>query len=140
MLDKMDNALIGLLRRNGRATLSELAADLGVQRSTVRSRLDRLTTGGEISGFTVLTRADVTDAPVRGLMMLEIAGRGAERVSGQLRRIKEVRAVHSTNGAWDLVAEINTDTLETFDKVLTDIRKFDDITRSETNLLLSTRR
>ena len=77
-MDKTDNALIALLRRNGRASLSDLAADLGVQRSTVRTRLDRLISGGEISGFTVLTRADVTDAPVRGLMMLEIAGRGAD--------------------------------------------------------------
>lgn len=136
----MDNALIGLLRRNGRASLSELAADLGVQRSTVRARLDRLISGGEIAGFTVLTRADVSDAPVRGLMMLAIAGRGAEKVNKALRQHREVQAVHSTNGSWDLIAEINTDTLEAFDKVLTSIRKMEEITRSETNLLLSTRR
>ena len=139
-MDKTDNALIALLRRNGRASLSDLAADLGVQRSTVRTRLDRLISGGEISGFTVLTRADVTDAPVRGLMMLEIAGRGADKVRQALRRISSVTAVHSTNGAWDLIAEIQTDTLQKFDDVLTQIRKMDDIKRSETNLLLSTQR
>jgi len=111
-MDKLDNQLIALLQRNGRASLSELASDLNVQRSTVRVRLDRLIAGGEISGFTVLTRADVTDSPVRGLMMLEITGRGAERVRNALRRISAVRAVHSTNGAWDLIAEISTDTLE----------------------------
>jgi DNA-binding Lrp family transcriptional regulator len=139
-MDKLDNALIALLRRNGRASLSDLAADLGVQRSTVRVRLDRLIAGGEISGFTVLTRADVTDAPVRGLMMLEIAGRGAEKVRSALRRISAVQAVHSTNGTWDLIAEINTETLEKFDAVLFEIRNLDAITRSETNLLLSTQR
>lgn len=139
-MDKLDSALIALLRRNGRAALSELAAALQVQRSTVRVRLDRLITGGEISGFTVLTRADVTDAPVRGLMMLEIAGRGADRVRSALRRVHAVQAVHSTNGAWDLIAEINTETLEAFDAVLTQIRKMEEITRSETNLLLSTQR
>lgn len=140
MMDKLDNSLIALLRRNGRASLSDLAADLGVQRSTVRVRLDRLIAGGEISGFTVLTRADVTDAPVRGLMMLEIAGRGAEKVRSALRRISAVQAVHSTNGTWDLIAEINTETLEKFDAVLFEIRNLDAITRSETNLLLSTQR
>lgn len=139
-MDKLDNSLIALLRRNGRASLSDLAADLGVQRSTVRVRLDRLIAGGEISGFTVLTRADVTDAPVRGLMMLEIAGRGAEKVRSALRRISAVQAVHSTNGTWDLIAEINTETLEKFDAVLFEIRNLDAITRSETNLLLSTQR
>ena len=139
-MDKTDNALIAALRRDGRATLSELASTLGVQRSTVRARLDRLIAGGEIAGFTVLTRADVLDAPVRGLMMLEIAGRGAERVKKGLRSYRDVKAVHSTNGSWDLIAEISTDTLEAFDKVLTDIRKMPEITRSETNLLLSTQR
>jgi len=139
-MDKTDEALVALLRKNGRATLSELAADLGIQRSTARARLDRLINGGEIAGFTVLTRADVADAPVRGLMMLAVAGRGAEKVSHQLRKYREVKAVHSTNGTWDLIAEIGTDTLEHFDTVLTNIRRLDEITRSETNLLLSTRR
>jgi DNA-binding Lrp family transcriptional regulator len=78
--------------------------------------------------------------PVRGLMMLEIAGRGADKVMKYLQRQPEVRAVHSTNGTWDLIAEIGTDTLEHFDQVLTAIRRLDSVTRSETNLLLSTRR
>ena len=136
----MDNQLIGLLRRDGRASLSELAAHLGVTRATVRARLDRLQAGGEIAGFTVLTRADVTPQPVRGLMMLDIAGRGAEKVARSLQGMPEVLAVHSTNGTWDLIAEIGTDTLERFDRVLTQIRRMDAITRSETSLLLSTRR
>lgn len=139
-MDKMDGDLIALLRKNGRATLSELAADLNVQRSTVRSRLDRLISGGQITGFSVQTRTDISDAPVRGLMMLAIAGRGAEKVSKALLKFRDVQAIHSTNGSWDLIAEIGTDTLEQFDIVLTNIRKIDEITRSETNLLLSTRR
>ncbi|MEO1638365.1 MAG: Lrp/AsnC family transcriptional regulator [Pseudomonadota bacterium] len=139
-MDKTDNALIAALKRNGRASLSDLAATLGITRSTVRVRLDRLVQGGEIAGFTVLTRADVRPDAVRGLMMLEIAGRGAEKVMKALGRMPEVRAVHSTNGAWDLIAEIGTETLEDFDQVLFAIRRLDGVTRSETNLLLSTRR
>lgn len=139
-MDELDGRLIRLLRRDGRASLSELAIDLGVTRATVRARLDRLQSGGEIAGFTVLTRADVTPQPVRGLMMLEIAGRGADRVSRALDAMPAVHAVHSTNGTWDLIAEIGTDTLEAFDQVLTQIRRMDAITRSETSLLLSTRR
>lgn len=139
-MDKLDSQLIGLLRRDGRASLSALADDLGVQRSTVRARLDRLMEGGEIAGFTVLTRADVTPSPVRGLMMLEIAGRGAEKIGKALRAIPQVVAVHSTNGTWDMIVEINEDTLAGFDRVLSKIRMLDAITRSETNLLLSTQR
>ena len=139
-MDKVDSALIAALKRNGRASLSDLAATLGITRSTVRVRLDRLVQGDEIAGFTVRTRADVRPDAVRGLMMLEIAGRGAEKVMKTLGRMPEVRAVHSTNGAWDLIVEIGTETLEAFDQVLFAIRRLDGVTRSETNLLLSTRR
>lgn len=139
-LDNLDGHLIAALKRNGRASLSELAGELGVTRSTVRVRLDKLQQGGEIAGFTVRTRSDVRPDPVRGLMMLEVAGRGADKVLRQLQRIPQVRAVHSTNGTWDLIAEIGTETLEQFDQVLFDIRRIDAVSRSETNLLLSTRR
>jgi len=140
ILDDMDGALIAALKRNGRASLSDLASELGVTRSTIRVRLDRLVAGGEIAGFTVVTRSDVRPDAVRGLMMLEIAGRGGEKVMKALGRMPQVRAVHSTNGAWDLIAEIGTDTLEAFDQVLFAIRRLEGVTRSETNLLLSTRR
>ncbi|KJZ20184.1 Lrp/AsnC family transcriptional regulator [Loktanella sp. S4079] len=139
-MDKLDTRLIGALRRNGRASLSELAAELKVTRSTVRSRLDRLVDGGEIVGFSVLTRSDVRPDPVRGFMMLEIAGRGAEKISKSLTRMPQVQMVHSTNGTWDLIAEIGTATLEEFDHALTAIRRLEGVTRSETSLLLSTRR
>ena len=138
-MDKTDGALIAALKHNGRASLTELADTLGITRATARARLDKLVQGGEIAGFTVLTRSDVRTDAVRGLMMLEISGRGAEKTMKQLQRIAQVKAVHSTNGTWDLIAEIGTDTLEAFDQVLFDIRRLDGVTRSETNLLLSTR-
>ena len=106
----------------------------------MRTRLAKLEADGEIVGFTVLTRSDLSTHPVRGLMMLEISGRGTEKVARHLRQMPDVQAVHSTNGAWDLIAEVGTATLEDFDRVLTDIRKQEAITKSETSLLLSTRR
>ena len=68
------------LKRDGRASLSELAHDLSVTRTTVRSRMARLQHTGEIAGFSVLTRADVAPHAVRGLMMLGIEGRGTEKI------------------------------------------------------------
>ena len=139
-MDDLDQRLIAALRRDGRATLSELAHDLGVTRTTIRSRLARLLSRGEIAGFTVLTRADVQAAPVRGLMMLQVEGRGTDRVMKRLAGIAQVSAFHTTNGTWDLIAEVDTRTLEELDEVLFAIRRIEGVTRSETNLLLSSRR
>jgi DNA-binding Lrp family transcriptional regulator len=139
-MDEMDSTLIKALQRDGRASVSELSADLGVTRATVKARMDRLRASGEIAGFTVLTRKDVAAHPVRGLMMLGIEGRGTEKVMRALGAMVEVQAVHSTNGTWDLIIEIGTATLDALDAVLFRIRRMDGVTRSETSLLLSTRR
>jgi DNA-binding Lrp family transcriptional regulator len=139
-MDELDQRLLAALRRDGRASLSELAHHLSVTRATVRARMARLQASGEVVGFTVLTRGDVAAAPVRGLMMIQAEARGTDRVMARLAGVPEVTAIHSTNGTWDLIAEIGTDTLEAFDDVLSAIRRFEGVTRSETNLLLTSRR
>ncbi|KIN60882.1 Transcriptional regulator, AsnC family protein [Sulfitobacter noctilucae] len=139
-MDKMDSRIIAALQRDARAPLSDLAAMLNVSRTTLRARIAKLQDSGEIVGFTVRTRADVMQDPVRGLMMIGIEGRGTERITRQLGNFAEVRAVHSTNGRWDVIIEIGTETLEQFDAVLTQIRRLDGIVASETNLLLKTRK
>lgn len=139
-LDEIDQRLIAELRRDGRAAVTELAERVGAARATVQARLERLQSRGEIVGFTVLTRSDVSPMPVRGLMLIAIEGRGADRIMARLTGMTEVQAVHSTNGRWDLIAEIGTRTLEEFDQVLFRIRQIEGITASETSLLLATRR
>ena len=139
-MDEMDSRIIAALRADARAPMSALADQLGTTRTTLRARIARLQAQGDIVGFTVLTRADVMHDPVRGLMMIAIEGRGTERVIRQLNGFAEVRALHSTNGRWDVIVEIGTATLEDFDAVLTRIRRLDGIVASETNLLLKTRK
>lgn len=139
-MDETDLRLIAELRRDGRAALSDLAERLDLSRATVRARMERLAARGEIAGFTVVTRADVTEAPVRALMMIGIEGRGGERIMARLAGFPAVMAVHSTNGKWDLIAELATQTLLELDEVIHRIRAIDGVITSETNLLLSTRR
>ena len=139
-MEESDLRLIAELRRDGRASLSDLAETLGLSRATVRARMERLAARGEIAGFTVVTRADVTAAPVRGLMMIGIEGHGGEKIMARLSGLPAVMAVHSTNGKWDLIVELSTQTLLELDEVIHRIRNIDGVMRSETNLLLSTRR
>ncbi len=139
-MDITDERLIAELRRDGRASVMALADRLGVSRATVRARLSRLQQEGEIVGFTAITRGDVADAPVRGLMLIGIEGRGAERIMARLSGLAQVTAVHSTNGRWDLIVELSAQSLAELDKVLSQIRALDGVMASETNLLLSSRR
>ena len=139
-VDRMDIALIAALRHDARASLSDLAIRLNMSRTTVRARMERLRESGEILGFSVVMRQDTLQDPIRGLMMIGIEGRGTERIIRQLNGMADIRAVHSTNGRWDVIVEIGTDTLESFDQVLNNIRKLDGVVSSETSLLLATRK
>lgn len=136
----MDSRLIAALRRDGRMSISDLAGLLGVTRTTVRARMARLEADGIITGYTVLTRTDAARAPVRGLVMLGIEGRGTDRIIKHLQGMTEVEEIHTTNGAWDLIVRIGTDTLEHLDVVLFAVRRLEGVIRSETSLLLSQRR
>lgn len=139
-MDDLDRKLISALRHDARASLSDLALLLGVSRTTVRGRIERLRTRGDIVGFTVVLRQDAHRDAVRGLMMIGIEGRGADRITRQLGGLPEVRAIHATNGRWDLIVELGTETLEALDTVLGRIRRLDGVSTSETSLLLSTRK
>src|SRR5680860_1105333 len=55
-MDDIDRALISALRHDARASLSDLAAALGVSRTTIRSRIERLQRSGEIMGFSVVLK------------------------------------------------------------------------------------
>lgn len=139
-MDEMDKRLVGMLREDARASISQLADRLGWSRTTVRARLTALQDRGDIVGFSVVLKSDEMRNPVRGLMMIAIEGRGTDRIIRQLSSMPEVRRIHSTNGRWDVIVEIGTQTLEAFDKVLVQVRRLDGVTASETSLLLSTRK
>jgi len=59
-------------------------------------------------------------------------------VIAALRGDPAVGALHSTNGRWDIVAELRADSLASFDQVLGRIRRLEGISSTETSLLLST--
>ncbi|HKK85063.1 MAG TPA: Lrp/AsnC family transcriptional regulator [Roseovarius sp.] len=139
-MDDVDRQLISALRHDARASLSDLAITLGVSRTTVRGRIERLQQSGEIVGFSVVLKGDAARDPVRGLMLIGIEGRGTDRIIRQLNGLSSVRKVHTTNGRWDVIVEIGAESLEEFDEVLARIRRFDGVATSETSLLLSTRK
>lgn len=139
MLDQLDRDLIAILRSDGRAPVASLAASLGVSRATVKARLDRLQAEGVIQGFTVLLNAPEADA-IRAVMLVEVEGKATEGVVRRLRGFPEIRALYATNGRWDLVAEIETRDLQSFDELLRRVREVDGIGVTETNLLLAARK
>lgn len=139
MLDELDRSLIALLRADSRKPAATLAKALGVSRGTIQNRVDRLVRDGIIQAFTIRTRPDAANR-VRAIMTIAIEGERSGAVVRALKGFPEVAAIHTTNGRWDLVAEIDVETLAAFSEALDRIRQIEGIASTETSILLATQK
>ena len=89
-------------------------------------------------GFTVRVREDYELDGIRAVMMIEVVGKSTSQVIKRLRGMPELQTLHTTNGSWDLVAEIQAASLSDFDRVLREVRLIEGVLNSETSILLST--
>ncbi|KQR41533.1 Lrp/AsnC family transcriptional regulator [Acidovorax sp. Leaf160] len=139
-LDDTDHRLIALLRDDARLPVAMLARHLQVARGTVQNRLARLEREGVIVGYTVRLKPLAVRSGVRALMTIAAEGNQATQVLQALRGNPHVTALHMTNGRWDIVAELQTDSLSEFEQLLSGLRRLPGIASSETSLLLSTQK
>jgi DNA-binding Lrp family transcriptional regulator len=95
---------------------------------------------GVIQGFSVRTLPDAEGERVRAVMTIAIEGERSAAVIKALRGLPEVDKVHTTNGRWDLIAELDTATLAEFSRTLDQIRTIEGIASTETSILLATQK
>ncbi len=140
MMDELDQKLLALLRADARQPVSTLADLLRVSRATVRARIERMVRSGIIQGFTVTLGSEAQPNAIRAVTMIEVEGQGADKVIKRLQGFPEVSRINTTNGRWDIVAEIEVATLEEFDQVLRRMREVPGISSTETSIMLSKRK
>jgi DNA-binding Lrp family transcriptional regulator len=139
-MDELDRKLLALLRADARDSAASLAKQLKVSRGTVQNRIARMRAEGVIQGFTVRTQPELEANRVRAVMTIAIEGERSRAVVRALQGLPEVTAIHTTNGRWDLVCELDVATLAEFSRALDQIRTIDGIASTETSILLATRR
>lgn len=137
-MDDTDRQLIALLRDNARTPVVALAKALRVARATVQNRIARLESEGVIVGYTVRLKPGAEAHRIRAIMSIAVEGHHGDKVRRALRGNVFVETLHTTNGRWDMVAELRADTLEAFDQALNVIRAIPGIAHTETSILLST--
>ena len=138
LLDELDRRLIASLRADSRTPVAALAKALKVSRGTVQNRIDRLVARGVIRGFTIATRPEMEANRVRAVMTIAIEGERSAAVVQALKGFPQIARIHTTNGRWDLVVELDVATLGEFSQTLDEIRRIEGIASTETSILLAT--
>ena len=136
-LTHTDRKLLLALKKDSRASVTTLSGEIGVARATIQASIKRLVEAGVIQRFTIdidpLTERDL----VRAVMSIEVQGVMTSTVIRALKRMPEIISLHSTNGIWDLVAQIETPDLMSFDLLLRRTREIEGILNTQTSILLN---
>lgn len=135
----LDNQIIALLKRNARMLVTQMARELGVSRVTIDAHIKKMETSGVISGYTVKLGTEEFRHKVSGWILISVQANKEEHAIEKMIGTPEIARLHTTNGKWDLAAEIQVPTLEHFDAVISKLRQIDGITETDTSLLLSSR-
>jgi DNA-binding Lrp family transcriptional regulator len=139
LLDEVDRALIALLREDARAPTAELARRLGLSRTTVQSRMERLQRQRVITGYTVTVPDDVELSLVRAHVLITLAPKQSAAIEQALRRIAQVRVLHSVSGPFDLIAIVAAASIGELDELIDRIGALDGVERTTSAIVLSTR-
>ena len=139
-MDDLDHQLIALLRANARLSVADLAHKLAVSRGTVTNRMQRLQDAQVIVGYTVRLKPDAEPERIRAWMGITVEGNQSRAVIASLLGEPGVSALHDTNGRWDLLAELQTDSMSGLSQLLDRIRLIKGIRGTETSIHLASYR
>jgi DNA-binding Lrp family transcriptional regulator len=134
-----DHALIALLRENARAPIADLARRLGVSRTTVQSRIERLERDGVIAGYSVRLTPDHEKNLVRAHILVTALPKLSPSVESVLRGIPQVRTLHSVSGSFDMIIVVEAPSVRDLDAVIDRIGALDGVERTLSSIILSTK-
>jgi DNA-binding Lrp family transcriptional regulator len=132
-----DARLLDTLRKNARASVSDLARALGLSRSTVQMRLQRLESTGVIAGYTLRLGPAWVGEQLGAQSLMRVNPRLSAQVLAAAQRVAGVQALHSVAGEFDLLAQLSCPSAQALDQALDTLAAIDGVERTQSCVLLS---
>lgn len=138
-LTRTDRRLIAALQKNARKTVSELARELDLSRTTVQKRVARLEETGILAGYTVKLGDRYRAETLQAYVNLVVQPRCSGTVAAALQRMPEVEALYTVSGKIDLVAIMRVDSPAAMDAVLDRIGAMEGVEDTDSAIVLATK-
>lgn len=135
----LDDQILDLLRRDARTSTSAIARKLGIARSTVQGRIERLEKTGVIRGYTVQLAPAALSRQVEAHVMIVIDPAQQATVERKLKTMSAVTQLLTVSGTFDLIAMIGTESTEALDVALDAVRECPGVKSTQTSIVLSRR-
>ena len=136
-LDDLDRRLLVLLAADGRAPMAELGRSVGLSRTAVLARVQRLERSGVIRGYHADVVMPGADAAHRARVGIVIR---TPDVAGYVRRLSGlpgVSEIETVTGAYDLMVLVTAATAGELDAVLDHISGWRETVRTTTWVVLT---
>lgn len=137
--DDTDRALIALLQANARTPTADLARQLGIARTTVVARLQRLERSGVIVGYTVRLGQGDERPRVMAQVGISVEPKRSREVVLRLQAIPELTQLYTVSGESDLLAVLRADSTARLDALLDEIGETDGVRKTTTSVVLAVR-
>ena len=138
-LNAGDRDLLAILAENARASTATIARRLGLSRTTVQAKIERLERDGVIAGYGVRLSDAYESGLVRAHVLITIAPKTLARITADLNAILEVKTLHSVSGTFDLIAVVQAASIAELDHLIDRIGEIDGVERTLSSIILSTR-
>lgn len=138
-MDDTDRGLIRALGADARATTTALAKSLGLSRSTVQARMERLEHSGVITGYTVRLNEEYERRQIKTHVMIAVAPKQAAAVVAALKAMPAVTSLYAISGEFDLIAIVTAPSTEAIDKTIDTVGALDGVARTNSSVVLSTK-
>ncbi len=135
----MDIALLRGLTNDARTSVSTLAKRLGIARTTVQTRIDKMESRGVIAGYTVKLGETTRANRIRATVLIQFEPRTGPAIIQRLNSMVEVEVAHTSSGRFDLVLQVATPNTARLDQVLDVIGAIKGVLSSESLIHLSTK-
>ena len=131
--------LLNLLRENSRRSVSDLAKEMGLSRSTVQQTMERLERTGVIQGYTVKVNPHYEQQRVSAYIMISAVPKKTIEVVRELTKQPQLDMLCSISGRYDLIAQVTEETTEALDKIIDLIAALDGVEKTLSHIVLSSK-
>ena len=138
MLDKTDIKILQYLQNDGRETASKIAEKLNLTVPTITERIKRLQESSVIKGFQAIIDSKSVSLDVSAVItVVSSSSNNYQVVLKKAVECPEVIQCFSTTGMGSLLLWVSTKNSQTLEELLRKIQSWPDVTRTETQVILS---
>lgn len=133
-MDEINKKIVEILKKNGRATYSNIGKMVGLSEGAVRKRIRALVDSGVIRQFTI--KIGLTEGAEAMVQISIDPSFATSKISMMLKKISNVETVHEITGQHDIAVMVSAMNIAELDECVEKIRRIEGVANTNTIFIL----